>query len=223
MPFVFPRARALSALAAIAALSACAGGAGSLPPSPGAPLGRPAGVHVKPRGNPPACKGQTTTTQFASLSEKFKRKGAALCIPAFGGFGGSFPYPAAKPMVSAMVTSSTTNYNRTLPVLAKGKPLFFLQAATSAPATFGSKLPARGGLEGHKLSAGKPYTVYGQAKLAGVAGITITFTPCSAVAVLSKYGGLIGGMGKLLAGQNLAGTATITFEVFAGAHTSNKC
>jgi uncharacterized lipoprotein len=44
----------------------------------------------------PACKGQKSTKQYASIGAKpLSTKGGILCVPRFGGWGGSMNYPGA--------------------------------------------------------------------------------------------------------------------------------
>ena len=198
---------ALFALVAAAGLTACAGQpAMPLAPSQSAMAGQAASASV-----PAACTGQTTTSLFSSSAQKplGKRKGY-LCVPAFGGFGGWIGLPAADPSASAMLTSSTTNYNKMLPKLAKGKPLFYLQMATSGAVTFGAVAPAARGLESKKLVAGRPYDLYGQIKSGGIAIIITNLTACKATAAKGAFGGTIGTLGTLLEKQAIQSAATIT-------------
>jgi hypothetical protein len=179
----------------------------------------------RPDANPPGCPGQSTTSEYAiSGTQTIASKPGPLCVPAFGGFGGTIALPAAKPSITATATSSTTNYNQTLPTLGKkGKPIFYLQVVTSGPALFGKKIKSVGGLDGKTLKAGNPYTVYGEAKLAGIAGITEVFTPCVAKATAGKYGGAISGIGGLLAGQNVNSQAVMYFEIYRGKLVRTPC
>lgn len=206
-------------IAVALALAGCAQSATMLPTAQA-----PAPALVRVDAAPAPCKGQTTSTEYAmSKPSRLKSSNTHACIPAFGGFGGSFHYPAATPAVSATFTSSTTNYNSLLPALSKGKPIFYLQIATTAPATFASTYAAAGGLTSKAIQPGKAYFIYGQAKLGGVAGIMITFTPCRATAVKAKHGGAIANLGTLLEGQNITGSANIVFEVYAKGHVTASC
>jgi hypothetical protein len=210
----------LAAVVAAATLAACAGNSGGLPPSQFSP----AVVAPSAKATPPACKGQTNESVYATASGVFKKRGGLICIPAFGGFGGSMAYPAAKPSVTVVSTSSTTNYNQMLQRLGHGKAVFFLQFATSGPTLFGTKLRSGGGLTGKAIEAGKRYTIYGEAKLAGVAGITVPFTPCYTVATSGKYGGVITGIGTLLEGQTgITTSATILFEIYRRKQVTTEC
>jgi hypothetical protein len=213
--------RVFVSLLAAAALSACSGLSGSVPPSPNA--ASPAAS--RPAANPPPCSGQSTTSEYAtSETQTVASKPASMCVPAFGGFGGTIQLPAAKPSITATATTSTTNYNQTLPSLGKkGKPLLYLQLVTSATTAFGKKFKSSGGLAGKSLKTGNDYTVYGEAKLAGVAGITMTFTPCVAKASAGKYGGVISGIGSLLAAQRIDTPAVMYFEIYRGKHAAATC
>lgn len=215
----FKRISKLSVASTIAiSLIACAGQSNMVPP--------PAGTSAAVSSNavPAPCTGQTTSTEYATSKPlKLKSRNTRACIPAFGGFGGSLHYPAATPAVSATFTSSTTNYNSLLPALSKGTPIFYLQIATTAPTAFASTYKASGGLTSKSIKPGKTYFVYGQAKLGGVAGIMIDFTPCKATAVKVKGGGAIANLGTLLVGQNIGGSASIVIEVYPKGHVAAKC
>lgn len=200
------------------ALTACAGNGGTVLPTPqGVALAR---VNAAPA----SCKGQTTTTEYAiSKPAKLKSRNTHACIPAFAGFGGSLHYPAATPAVQATFTSSTTNYNHLLPALSKGKPIFYLQIVTTAPTAFAATYTAAGGLTSKAIKPGSAYAVYGQAKLGGVAGIMIDFTPCRATAVKARLGGALPNLGTVLEGQNITGSATIVIEVYPKGHVTASC
>lgn len=167
---------------------------------------------------PAPCKGQKTTKKSAQLKETLSTSGGKLCIPAFGGFGGTIQYPAANPSVSMTLTSSTKN--KKLSKLGNGKPIFYLQLALSSGTTFGTNLRAGGGLTGKKLIPGTPYTAFGQAS---AFGITATFTPCYVKAIKGKFGGVIGGLGTLLKGLNVPVAAKGYIEIYPGKQASGKC
>ncbi|MEO6835963.1 MAG: hypothetical protein ABI231_08665 [Candidatus Tumulicola sp.] len=173
-----------------------------------------------PNVTPPNCKGQQTLKDHASDQEKLLAKGGSLCIPAFGGLGGSVKYPPANPSVGITLISSTTNYNHKLPSLHSGNPIFYLQLATTGGTTFGPNVQAGGGLTGKPIKAGSTYTVYGQAT---IFGIPVNFTPCYTVATTGKYGGVIGGVGTLLKGQNIPAAASGVIEIYSGKSASGKC
>lgn len=169
---------------------------------------------------PPDCKGQKSEPKFASNAYKLATKGGKVCIPAFGGYGGTIAYPGANPSITLTLTSSTTNYTGKLPKLHAGKPLFYLQFATSGATTFGASEPAGGGLTGAAITVGKTYTVYGQAT---IHGIPFNLTPCDAVATKGPFGGVIGGVGTLLEGNAVPAAATGVIEIFLGSTGSGPC
>ncbi|MBV8117034.1 MAG: hypothetical protein JOZ01_03610 [Candidatus Eremiobacteraeota bacterium] len=175
---------------------------------------------VVPDSGPPACKGQKTTGQYASDTEKFLTKGGSICIPAFGGLGGSVSYPPANPSVSVSLISSTTNYNHKLPSLHKGTPIFYLQLSIPSGTTFGQNAPAGGGLTGKTIKPASTYTVFGKAVIFGV---PYDFKPCYAVATKGKYGGVLGGVGTLLKGVSVPAAASGVIEIYAGKFTGGKC
>jgi hypothetical protein len=197
--------------------TACSQQAGALLPSGGpssesyAPIVRDAG--------PPPCKGQKTTREYASLTVTLSTQGGSLCIPAYGGFGGTVKYPSANPSVKLGLISSTKNYDHQ-PNLGQGTPIFYLQLALSGGTTFGTSGTAGGGLTAAKIQPGKPYTAYGQAT---ISGFKINFGPCYAVATKGKYGGVIGGIGSLLKGQSVPVAAKGVIEIYAGKQTGAKC
>jgi hypothetical protein len=204
--------RAISAVAAAALLHACAHTAGVVP-------GSPASQAVVPLANPPMCKGQQNSKDHASVTETLSTSGGSLCIPEFGGFGGKVKYPAANPSVQVTLTSSTTDYDN-MPQLGQGTAIFYLQLAISGATTFGNKVRRGGGLTSAQIEPGYPYTVYGQAV---VLGFKFNFGPCYAVAKKGKYGGVIGGVGTLLKGQQVPYAGNAVLEVYSGQQTNTKC
>ena len=211
--------RISSAVAAVlaASLAACSGPAATTLPPESAAFARP---HAAPK----ACKGQTTTSEYASTTGvKFKAHNAHACIPAFGGFGGTLRYPAAAPGVGATLTSSTKNYNNMLPVLSKGKPIFYLQIATTAATDFAASYKASGGLTSKAIKPGKTYYVYGQSKINSVASPITDFTPCRTTAVTAAGGGALPNLGTPLEGQNVPGSANIVIEVYEKGSATAPC
>ena len=214
--------RALCFAVATAGLAACASQSATLPAASQSGMTE----RVASTSGPPDCKGQHTTSLFSSSAEQtIRKKEGYPCIPEFGGFGGSIGFPAADPAANGILTSSTTNYNKTLPVLAKGKPLFYLQITTNGAASFAAVAPSAKGLESKKLVAGTAYDLYGQIESSGGVQILITaLSPCKAMATKGTYGGTIGTLGTLLEKQTLETTATITLEVYpAGKKIVTPC
>lgn len=218
MHFFRLTSRAACALGAAALLAACAQHGAMLPTTPSW-QGIAARAVILPDRHPPKCKGQQSTPQYATLTETLSTKGGKVCIPEFGGFGGSVTYPPVNPSVSLGLTSSTTNYDN-MPELGNGTAMFYLQLAISGKTGFGSKAPAGGGLTSKKIVPGKQYTAYGQAVFYG---IKFKFGPCYATAAKGKYGGVIGGIGTLLEGESVPGKASGVIEVYPGQQTSTQC
>lgn len=205
--------RALPVVAAAALLQACAHTGGMVP------SGTAATQAVLPLADPPMCKGQQNSKDHASVTETLSMKGGSLCIPEFGGFGGKVKYPGANPSVKVTLTSSTTDYNN-MPQLGQGTAIFYLQLGISGGTTFGNKVRRGGGLTAAQIEPGYPYTVYGQAV---IFGIKFNFGPCYTVAKKGKYGGVIGGVGTLLKGQQVPYAANAVLEVYSGQQTSSPC
>lgn len=213
-----------AAVAAAAALGGCAihSGGSAVPQPVGAvPMLRGlAGAPIVPDTGPPPCKGQKTSQQYSSVTEKLTIKGGSLCIPAFGGLGGSITYPPANPGTKISLISSMSNYNGKLPSLHSGTPIFYLQLAIAGATTFGKNAPAGGGLTGKVIKAGSTYTAYAQAV---VHGFPVNFTPCYAIATKGKYGGVIGGVGALLKGQSVPASTSGVIEIYPGKSANGKC
>jgi hypothetical protein len=213
--------RGLLAMLTAGLLTACAQHGAMIPASPFAPgfAGGPAQRIALPDKTPPACKGQTDTKDYSKLTVTLSTKGGKFCIPEYGGFGGSVQYPSANPSVKLTLTSSTKDYNH-LPQLGKGTAIFYLQLALSAGTDFGTNHVAGGGLTSAKLVAGKAYTAFGEAV---IDSIPFNFTPCYAIATKGPYGGVIGGLGTLLKGDDVPSKATGFIEVYSGKDASGKC
>ncbi|HEX3456498.1 MAG TPA: hypothetical protein VHR97_00950 [Candidatus Baltobacteraceae bacterium] len=203
------------ALAVASLLAACAGrSAATLPAAPGSPA-----TSVTPEAKLRACKGQQTTKQYATVTGTLLSGGGSFCIPKFGGYGGSVKYPGANPSVKLTLTSSTTNYNG-MPELGQGTAIFYMQLAISDGTSFAGKVGSGGGLSSKQITAGQTYTVFGQAK---IYGFPFNFTPCYVVAVKSRYGATLGGIGTLLKGQRVPAAATGVIEVYEGQQASEAC
>jgi hypothetical protein len=171
-----------------------------------------------PTGTAPlACTGQTTTGTNASVTQALATAGGSLCIPAFGGFGGTLNYPTVTSSVNVTLTSSTTN-DASFPSLGTVTPIFFLQIALAGGTTFGTGAAAGGGLASTSIVVGQTYTVFGQAT---IAGIPLNFSPCQSVATAGAGGtGVISGLATVLknAAIPLAATGVLEIEhVSAGA------
>ncbi len=211
MLFVRPRLSGSLAIVAVLAFSACAQHGGLLPTSPQA--------IALPSLTPPDCKAQYTAKKYASDTTKISTKGGSLCVPAFGGFGGSIKYPTASESVDLTLTSSVKNYNGQ-PKLGTGKAIFYLQFDVAGATSFGSSLKAGGGLTGSKIVSGQAYTAYGQATIDSE---KVTLGPCYATATSGKYGGVIGGLGTLIENRSVPNSATGVIEIYSGQQTSTQC
>jgi hypothetical protein len=209
----------LGALAA-ALLAGCAQHGAMLPSTPISPasLGSLHSVAL-PDSGPPPCKGQKTTKNYSSLTVTLSTRGGSLCIPEYGGFGGSVRYPDANPSVKLQLISSTKNYNH-LPELGQGTAIFYLQLALSGATQFASHVQAGGGLTAKEIIPGMPYSAYGQAT---ISGFTLKFGPCYSVATKGKYGGVIGAIGTLLKGVTIPVAANGIIELYSGKQTGTKC
>ncbi len=204
--------RGTLALAVTALLAACAGqSTATLPAAPA--------TSVIPEAKLRACKGQQTTKQYATVTGTLLTSGGSFCIPKFGGYGGSVKYPGANPSVQLTLTSSTTNYDG-MPELGNGTAIFYMQLAISGGTSFAGKIRSGGGLSSKQIAVGQTYTVFGQAK---IYGFPFNFTPCYVVAVKSRYGGTLGGIGTLLKGQRVPAAATGVIEVYEGQQASESC
>jgi hypothetical protein len=207
--------RGSAALTAATLLAACAArGTSTLPAASSSFV-----PSVTREAKLPACKGQQTTKQYATLTVTLSTDGGSFCIPKFGGFGGSVKYPSANPSVDVTLWSSTTNYNH-MPELGNGTAIFYLQLALSGGTNFGSKVGHGGGLASKKIVPGQTYTVFGQAK---IYGFPYNFNPCYVIAVKSRYGGTLGGIGTLLKGQSVPAPATGVIEIYGGQQASQEC
>jgi hypothetical protein len=169
---------------------------------------------------PKACGGQKTTAKSATLTQALSTKGGSFCIPAFKGFGGTIFYPAANPSIKLTVTSSTTDFNHAMPPLGSGKVVFYMQLKISGGTTFSPSVKAGGGLTGKGIKSGQTYTAFGQAS---ALGITANLPACYTTATKGKYGGVIGGVGTLLKGQNIPVAAQGFIEIYPGKQASAKC
>jgi hypothetical protein len=211
MSFPRPRLPGSFAILAVLTFSACAQHGALLPTSPQA--------NARPDLTPPSCKGQTSTKEYASDTTKLSTKGGSLCVPAFGGFGGTIKYPTASESVDLTLTSSIKNYNGQ-PKLGTGKAVFYLQFDVAGATSFGSSAKSGGGLTGSKIVSGQAYTAYGQATIGSQ---KIALGPCYTTATQGKYGGVIGGLGTLIEGREVPTSATGVIEIYSGQQTSIQC
>jgi hypothetical protein len=204
--------RATIASAVTIMLSACAGHGG-------APLPTSAQAIVTPDRTPPSCKGQVNESDYATLTGKLKTGGGSFCIPAYGGFGGNLKYPSLSPSITLTLSTSTETYDN-FPTLGSGTPIFYLAFTTSGAVTFGKNIKSGGGLTGKQIIAGDPYTAYGEAS---IYGYKVKFGPCFTTATKGKYGGVIGGIGGLLKGEQIPFKVGGVIEIYSGEQTGIEC
>lgn len=199
------------AIVAVLAFPACAQHGALLPASSQAV--------ALPGLTPPDCKVQKTTKNYASATVRISTKGGSLCVPAFGGFGGTIKYPTASESVNLTLISSVKNYNGQ-PILGTGKAIFYLQFDVADATSFGSSVKPGGGLTGSKIISGQAYTAYGQATIDSQ---KVTLGPCYATATQGKYGGVIGGLGTLIENRDVPNSASGVIEIYSGQQTSFQC
>jgi hypothetical protein len=121
------------------------------------------------------------------------KTGGSICVPEFGGFGGTITYPPAYPSVKVQVSSGTTDYDHHRN-LGGGPAMFYFQLSMTNTTTFERKFEAGGGLASAAFKPGETYTAYGGVM---IASIPMKHKPCYVMAVKGKYRGLLGGLGKL--------------------------
>ncbi|MBV8532045.1 MAG: hypothetical protein JO104_12075 [Candidatus Eremiobacteraeota bacterium] len=203
----------------VVALAGCGGRAAVIPPQ--AVSVEPSAL-ANPDTNPPKCKGQKGTGKYAGVSkETMKAGGGSLCVPSFGGWGGSLQYPDSGMNYDVALTSSTTAYDPKLfPPPGSQKAVFYLQYAFNGFPSFGTTIPKGKPLASTHLKPKKPYTVEGFEKIGS--GLWTDLGSCSAIAAKSHYGGGISGAGEVLAGQFFR-EETGVIEIFKGELVSNKC
>lgn len=173
---------------------------------------------------PPACKGQKKKKLYAFATEPLSKKGGSLCIPEFGGYGGTLVYPHVTTSTKVTVTSSTTNYAKVpLPISGSQTPIFFLNLSISSSTGFTTKLGIGGGLTSKKIKAKQTYSAFIEGERTGFwHGIT----DCYAVAKSGKYGGVIPKLGSLLKNLSDSGFSGYNpFEIFiyTGQLSNNQC
>ncbi len=179
----------------------------------------PLSTSLRTASGPPACTGQRTTKRYASIALKLEAKGGSLCIPAFGGFGGSLQYPGVERPVKLTIRTSLENiYNE--PQLGAGTSMLYLNLHFGAGTHFGSNLKSKGGLTSQAIDAGSPYTAYG---IVAVGHLVLRFPPCYTVATQGQYGGVLSNLGDLLRDTTITGAGYGVIEIYAGQQVSQEC
>jgi hypothetical protein len=193
-------------------------GCGGTPMAAGGIVTAPASFSRAVTG-PPACNGQRTTKKFGDITTRLRAKGAAFCIPAFGGFGGTMEYPGAGPAVKLTIRTSTENiYDE--PQLGTGTSIVYLNLHFHAGTHFRSNLKSKGGLTSETIDAGDVYTAYG---IVQVGHLVLMFPPCYALATQGPYGGVLPNLGHLFSGTGVTGAGYGVIEVYSGAQVSEEC
>lgn len=184
-----------------------------VPPERGAPQS----FVLAPQANPAPCKGQKTTKKYASVTAKLSTRGGSLCIPAFRGLGGAIRYPGVSPSVKVTVLSTTIDNGYPYP--GSGRPLLYVELTPAAATTFGTKLRSGTGLIGKGIKVGASYTAFTSMQ---EFGLWHQGSACYSVAKAGKRGPTIEGLGALLSGFDLSGSALL-FEIYPNQQSSTQC
>jgi hypothetical protein len=203
--------RAAATLTALVALASCGGTGATDPPS--------VTLAALPQTAPPQCKHQRTTHRYAQIKVTLRAKQGLLCIPEFGGWGGTIAHPGVhKPVVFTLRTSTQNIYYE--PQMGSGNSLVYLNLRFSTDTRFDSRLKAEGGLTSEQLTAGQTYTAFG---IVQVGHLALRLQPCYAVATSGAYGGVFPNTGELLAGATITGAGYGVIEIYQGMQASEEC
>jgi len=211
------RLRAQVTAAVIAVLLAACGGSQALT----GPNGAVSNV-ATPDGAPP-CKGQKNTNEYASIGAKaLSTEGGTLCVPSFGGWGGSTDYPGPTSHASMALISSTTAYNPgAFPPPGSISPIFYIQFKMNAYGViFSAKLPATGGLSSKSLTVGKVYTAQGASD---VGSLWDSLGECYTAAFSAKDGPTIRGIGFVLKNVHMGEASSGVISILPGKLAPSKC
>ncbi len=214
----------LTALFAAALLAGCAGSPGSIPSQ--ATQAMPAQLALPDLTRLPKCKGQKTTTDYASGPAQGLSftNGGTLCVPLFKGWGGSMSYPGTTSGgFTASLTSSTTAYAGAFwpPNEPFGTPIFYIQFnVNNGGLKFGTNLPKGGQLASAHLKVNKPYTLVADLYYAS---LWQGLGECSIRAREGKYGPYITGVGEVFSGREFFGGTEAVVTVYQGNHSTTKC
>jgi hypothetical protein len=215
-----------------AAVAACSGGVSTTPTGTGPTTALASGGSATPTPAPTAtptaaptssptaaaiaaCSNQATGAASASVTQTLATAGGLLCIPAFGGFGGTIAYPPVTTSVSIALTSSTTNTG-SYPSLGSATPIFYLGISIGGATAFGTGSSGGGLLAtSTTIIPGQVYTVFGAATLFG---ISRAFSPCQTTATAGSGGnGVIAGLGTVLNSVTVPTATTGVLEIEPGA------
>jgi hypothetical protein len=173
---------------------------------------------AQPDGKLPKCKGQKDTKQYASLVVKLSMKGGLICIPEFGGFGGTIQYPSAGRSAKLMLISSTTDYNGMPQLFAPQVAIYYLQLKLLVGATFKTGDRAGAELWSKKLDTSGCYLTDSLLKISGMTYMPGFFRR----PVKGKYGGMVGDFGKVRKSATIASHSTALIEVYS-MQPSSQC
>jgi hypothetical protein len=156
---------------------------------------RPAATSV------PSCVGQRTTSKYGELTARLKRTGGSLCIPAYGGFGGSNLYD--EPQLGN-----------------SGAPMVYINLHFHRGTHFGNRVQSNAGLTSAAIVPGDSYTAYG---IVGVGHLILRFPPCYSVAVSGPDGGIFPNLGNLFNEITITGAGYGVIEIYSGEQVSQTC
>ena len=215
--------RHLVALLMAASLAACSGNSALVPSQTTEGLSTQTGVpNVAPI---PACKGQKTTKDYASLGpKKLSTKGGTLCVPLYKDWGGTITYPGPTSSgVTASLISSTTAYSGPLwPPFPPGTPIFYIQFNTIYDdVQFGTKLPGPGDLASKQLKAKQAYTVTAAVESGG--SLWDALGECYTTPVNGKYGPDLPDVGGVFSGILKVTGTHVVIEIIPGKYATTKC
>ncbi|MBV8196513.1 MAG: hypothetical protein JO263_00125 [Candidatus Eremiobacteraeota bacterium] len=171
---------------------------------------------------PPNCKGQRNTKKYSYVkSQNMKAAGGSLCVPAYQGWGGALGYPSINQAYKVELISSTKPYNAKLfPPKGSQTPIFYLQYVFNGFPVFGTTLGASNPLESIHVTPKKSYTAQLWEKIGS--GLWSSLAECYVTAKKSKFGGALGGIGAVFAGQFYREPSGV-IEIFSGALVGNHC
>jgi hypothetical protein len=194
-----------------AILAGCAQNSAALPPA--------AQSDVRSAATPPRCLDQRTTKKFGARTITLKKAGGSLCVPEFGGFGGSIGYPKVEAGVALTARTSTQDiYDE--PQLGSGTSLVYVNLHFHAGTHFGSTLKVAGALTSASFTSGQPYTAFG---IVAVGHLVLMFPPCYVVATSGAYGGVLSNVGEMLTNTTITGNGFGVIEIYSGMQASNQC
>jgi hypothetical protein len=98
--------------------------------------------------------------------------------------------------------------------------MFYFQLSMTNTTTFERKFEAGGGLASAAFKPGETYTAYGGVM---IASIPMNHKPCYVMAVKGKYGGLLGGLGKLTTNGEVPAPSSAFLEIYPGKLAKDQC